>query len=361
MYKLSRYLEFNHLFEHFFLAAVVSIIGIRFYLHVSGYPQIGSGDLHIAHMLWGGLLLMFALLGSLIFLNNDAKHVWAIMGGAGFGTFIDEMGKFVTNDNNYFYQPTFAIIYLVFIGIYLVYRNLWSRRGFSPDEYLVNSVEELKEVITKEMDQDELDKAIKYISLSDPHHKLTKYLKRLYSDINDVQPSRPGIYTKLRTILAAYYYSLISHRLVVNLIVLFFVIRSADFIFRGGDSIVTMIFQPFPETVERLLMLKGVLPMINFVALLLQAGLTIVGALQIRRSKITAYRYFRNSLLVSIFFLQVFNFYQDPVSALAITLREVLLLVTIEYFISRELEASPEATLKKGLSAPLQKSKPATS
>jgi hypothetical protein len=30
----------------------------RFFLELSDYPQLGNDELHIAHVLWGGLLLM---------------------------------------------------------------------------------------------------------------------------------------------------------------------------------------------------------------------------------------------------------------------------------------------------------------
>ncbi len=46
----------------------------------------------------------------------------------GFGLFIDEVGKFVTEDVNYFFRPAVAIIYAVLIYSYVVGRELISRR-----------------------------------------------------------------------------------------------------------------------------------------------------------------------------------------------------------------------------------------
>ncbi|HEY5903448.1 MAG TPA: hypothetical protein VIU39_12900, partial [Anaerolineales bacterium] len=39
------------------LSFSVSVSVTRLFLSLSGYPQIGGGELHIAHVLWGGLLL----------------------------------------------------------------------------------------------------------------------------------------------------------------------------------------------------------------------------------------------------------------------------------------------------------------
>jgi hypothetical protein len=44
------------------------------------------------------------------------RRAAAIVGGVGF--FIDELGKFITEDNNYFYNPAAALIYLIFIGLF---------------------------------------------------------------------------------------------------------------------------------------------------------------------------------------------------------------------------------------------------
>src|SRR6185369_15433338 len=105
--------------------------GIRFYLKVTGYPQISPEGFHIAHMLFGGFLMLIALLLVFSFLSRAAVHLAAIIGGLGFGTFIDELGKFITSDNNYFFQPTIAIIYVIFVLLFLLSRALESRSRLS--------------------------------------------------------------------------------------------------------------------------------------------------------------------------------------------------------------------------------------
>lgn len=87
------------LLETFFVTAVVSFLGIRAFLALTGYPRIGGGGLHIAHMLWGGLLMLLALGLLLLFLDRSLQWLAAAVAGLGFGTFIDEIGKFLTADN----------------------------------------------------------------------------------------------------------------------------------------------------------------------------------------------------------------------------------------------------------------------
>lgn len=75
----------------------------RVNLAATGYAQIGGGPHHIAHLLWGGLLLIVAFSLLLAFQNPERKIWSATIAGVGFGLFIDEIGKFVTTDNDYFF------------------------------------------------------------------------------------------------------------------------------------------------------------------------------------------------------------------------------------------------------------------
>lgn len=67
----------------------LSVSMTRLFLSLSGYPQVGSGELHIAHVLWGGLLLFLATLLPLLISNRRAYKATAILAGIGTGLFID--------------------------------------------------------------------------------------------------------------------------------------------------------------------------------------------------------------------------------------------------------------------------------
>lgn len=114
-------------FDSFILSAAATVIITRFYLAATGYPQIG-GRLHIAHVLWGGLLLAIAMTIMMISLGTPSRFWASLVGGVGFGLFIDEIGKFLTKDVDYFFQPAIAIIYGVLLISYLVGREAIGRR-----------------------------------------------------------------------------------------------------------------------------------------------------------------------------------------------------------------------------------------
>ena len=93
----------------------LSVVFTRLFLQLTGYPQVGGKTLHIAHLLWGGLFLFIAALAMLVFANRWVYRLGAILSGLGVGLFIDEVGKFITRSNDYFYPPAAPIIYAFFL------------------------------------------------------------------------------------------------------------------------------------------------------------------------------------------------------------------------------------------------------
>lgn len=108
------------------VAFAVTVAATRWYLDLAGYPTIGGGDLHVAHVLWGGLALVIAVLLPMVFIGQRALLLSALLGGIGVGLFIDEVGKFLTTSNDYFYAPAAPIIYggiLVLVLLWFVVRR----------------------------------------------------------------------------------------------------------------------------------------------------------------------------------------------------------------------------------------------
>src|ERR1700712_5674919 len=125
--------------EAFVIIAIATILITRLYLDLTGYPQIGGGDLHIAHALYGGALMMLALIIGWMALGFGARAACVVMGGIGFGLFLDEVGKFVTKNNDYFYGPAAEIMYILVVVILVGARIVRDFRPLSARECLASA------------------------------------------------------------------------------------------------------------------------------------------------------------------------------------------------------------------------------
>ena len=275
------------LIELFLVAAVAAVLAIRAFLALTGYPQIGGDGLHIAHMLWGGLFMLLAMLLLFTLVGPAVQRFAAILGGVGFGTFIDELGKFITDDNNYFYEPTIGLIYIIFIAIFLALRVARSR--VSPESASSGAAGA------------ETDRA---------------------SDLR--------LYFTLRNALARQYRRVALHRWFRPALLAFFAIFALGqigivvFLVTVGFTVGTAALElNFAATAQ--------------LAASVATGLIVAwGIWRLRRSRLIAYRWFARAMLVSIFVTQVFAFLETEFAALGGLAVSLLIYAALRYMIEQE-------------------------
>lgn len=130
----------------------VTVVAVRLFLQLTGFPQIGNSVLHIAHALWGALLLFIAVLLPLIFANRWAIQVSALLSGVGIGLFIDEVGKFITQKNDYFFPPALPLIYGFFLLTVFLYLYFRKPRQEDPRKAIYHALEGLQDILDDDLD-----------------------------------------------------------------------------------------------------------------------------------------------------------------------------------------------------------------
>jgi hypothetical protein len=337
-----RNVEFGGLLDLVLACAATTVVVVRFQLWVTGYPQLGGAGLHIAHLLWGGLGMIVALTLALGYLSRSSRVVAAVIGGIGFGLFIDELGKFVTADNNYFFKPTAALVYGIFVLFYLAVRWLHLRRRFTGQEKLVNAIELVKEVALHDLDEAEKQRALGLLAEADPRDPLVDPLRHTLTDARPVPEANPRLPRRIPHLVRQRYFALVRRRTFAPVLATLFVALAvvtilqwlvlgalAGLSLRGVGDI----------TVSGGLVEDGRLrpvSLLHLIASLSFALLVLRGALRLRHSRLAAYRAFERALLLNILVVQFFALLESEFAAVFGVVFYLLLYATVRYMLSQE-------------------------
>ncbi|MCW2539522.1 MAG: hypothetical protein JWN95_1247 [Frankiales bacterium] len=188
-------------FELFLFSAVATVLVVRASLAVAGYPQVGGGGLHVAHVLWGGLLMGVAIVLVEIFPGSRVRVRAALLGGVGFGLFIDEIGKFLTKDVNYFFKPAVAIMYAVFVVLYLTVREVLQRWPLDDRRRLALASTALSDLALGQLDAAHRDYALRLLDGVDETSGLAKAADAVREGLLAERPSKRSpetVLTELR-------------------------------------------------------------------------------------------------------------------------------------------------------------------
>jgi hypothetical protein len=190
------------------LSFATSVAGTRLFLELTGYPQLGGGELHIAHVLWGGLLLFSSSLVMMILANSWVYILGAVLAGMGVGLFIDEVGKFITQTNDYFYPAAAPIIYAFFLLTVLIYLQIRRPVKHDPRAELYRTLSGMTELLDRHLEPSErqsLEKSLKLVletADDETQASLAKHLlEYLRSESLDLVPDQKS---RLETIYHAF-------------------------------------------------------------------------------------------------------------------------------------------------------------
>lgn len=300
----------SELLEIFFVSAVSSVLITRLYLEITGYPTLGGEVFHIAHMLPGGLLMLSALIISLSFLGYKVLILASLLGGVGFGLFIDELGKFITSNNDYFFQPTAALIYLIFVGLFFVFRNLAKVDRLSEREFLLNALKMIEEAVIGDLDKAERSRVLKYLKKADQSSPIVAELTDLMKRIDAIGTVRKSWTNRVRHRAEAYYRRFISTTAGVRaidgaliavavwslLIILSSVVGGKENLLDSDQTIAyASLFQLISTVVATWFIIRGV-PLMQ-------------------SNRLKAYDLFTRGILINLFVTQFFDFYREQFSA----------------------------------------------
>lgn len=337
---MIRSVDGNTKLEIFLVSTVFSLLAIRSFLALTGYPQLSGGGLHIAHVLLGGLLMMVSIVILLEFINQYSRYMAAFLGGAGFGAFIDELGKFITSDNDYFYQPTIALIYIILIVLYLIFQSLNQYSFLSREERLANVLEMTKEAVIFNLDSKKLARAQDLLEAGRRDDPLADPLREMLEVIGNVPPGKPDSYTRIKQLARGKYQELVKKRWFSTVVLTLFVVSS---IISLLGAIIIIGIKILDMVSEKDLVNLPLPTWLIALSVAFSAILVVSGVLKMKKDRLKAYHRFKTAVLIQIIFTQVFSFYMDQMGATLGFGLNILVLAVLRYMISQEANLSVTA------------------
>lgn len=320
--------------EVWLVSAVVSLLSIRLYLQLTGYPQIGNSTLHIAHMLWGALGMVIAFGMLIIFASDVWKPAAVVIGGAGFGAFIDELGKFITKDNNYFFQPAIALIYAVLVILFLVSRSIDKVDKVTPSDHMFYAVQGIELLAIGRLDRDHQQAALRHLDEANYPSPFTDSLREALLNADILENVRPPLVLQWRHALANFYWKLVGNHLLWRAVVIIFAVRVIQIIGLIAIGAWSGDFQP-----------KDGLSFSEWGTLLsgFAAGAFATYGLILlyRQHRERGLKALANSTLVSLLFGQFFAFAANQFAAFGGLMVELVILGVLRFWIASEHHHQP--------------------
>ncbi len=333
------------------VSAVATVLLVRGALAILGYPQIGGRGLHIAHVLWGGLFMIGAVVMLVSFAGPVIRPAAAVVAGVGIGLFIDEVGKFVTSDSDYFYRPAAAIMYAVLVALVLVIRWLHGRRPHHPNEHLAGAVDQAVAGVVggfTPLRRTEVETQLRRARGATGHAEVTALVRAVPDDPHEFfDPVRLVVFARLGRLRRRLTHRLVASRFILAVTIAALLIELAYALDRFGPRLYRLVFDESaalagpPGPVALALGIGSTLVFAVFV---------LVGTARVIRERVAGFAWFHRAVLVNLLVTRMFDFDVNQFAAAGAVLVDLAVLgvITTELTRLRRRRTPPQTAAPTG-------------
>jgi hypothetical protein len=304
------------------------------------------------------------------------------VGGVGFGAFIDELGKFITRDNDYFFQPAVALIYAVFVVVFVATRFIGRRRALTPQQNMANAFDIAKQGSLSGLHPEQREEALEMLA-NCPAGPVRENLENIVRSMSARPAPRVRMIEKARELVDRLYATAAFRGWLSAVVVTFFALTAVTSLYAvvgvvtwsiglglwvGAGIMLLVVLVSSVRGRRRYLNIASSAGIVAVSILLSWAvlghldrvprsatdyaqfvfpGVTgvlvIVGMLTLPSSRARAYALFRLAILVSIFLTQVFSFYRQQFVALLGLVIDIMILVALRFLARHEREKTNPA------------------
>lgn len=313
--------------ELLLLSAIATVIGVRVFLEATNYPSISGNGLHIAHVLWGGLLMMGALMMVVARMGMRTQRIVCLVGGVGFGLFIDELGKFITQDNDYFYKPAMVLIYLTFVALFIIMQRIGQTHKLSQAEYLLNALSLTEGLAAGKLERKDRDLALAYLQRADSRNPLVPKLRQALTEAEVSDDDTSSWLVGWNRKLKHAYRELMSSPNGPHLLEVIFKTKAVALI---AFAVLGLMNSPAGKDDGGVQLVAGVL------GSLVSAGFVWAGLRRGRDDRLGRFQLFSISMFIDTFVTQPIAFYQHQLLAIPRIVLIVVIYLGLQFMIRQE-------------------------
>jgi cell division protein FtsL len=290
-----------------------------------------------------------------MYANRTIRIASSLISGVGVGLFIDEVGKFITQTNNYFTPIAAPIIYVLFLLSVFLYIDFRRRKQSDVRAELYSLLQQMEELIDRDLSASERIEMLERLQRISKNAKekdqalLAEQMTQLLQkpEIIDVEPI-PSFFEKLREKWLQFEEKHFSHKRIRFYLSIGLLLLAIWMALLPIRTISLWVRDPanFHELVNSLVQQKIILGLKSFTLYIVLIAIeALVGflifvssLLMILRSEKAAVGVGYLTLLATIVIFNLFIFYFDQFSTIAMTIYEFLLIGVLMRYRTRFFE-----------------------